>query len=320
MKEQMKKHVLVIDPLWDFYCSGLRVAFSELEFTGAATSAEAEKYLEHVEIICAKTIPRIFNEGFLQKATRLEWIQAFTTGTDGVTKLKALGPEVILTSMRGIHGPQMAEMAMMFMIALARDFPRHIRNQQAHRWTKHEQRQLHGKTVTILGIGVSGEALAIGAKAFGMHVIGVTGTPRDLPGFDRVLPRDRLLEAVAEADFLCLLLPWTPENDKIINARVFNAMKPGACLVNIARGGVCDEVALLEALRSGRIAGAALDVFNPEPLDASHPYWDMENVIITPHTAGDSDNYHECALEVTIKNMKIYLEGRRGEMLNLVPH
>jgi len=316
----MSKHVLVIDPLWDFYCSGLRAAFPELRFKGAATSADAEQHFATTEIICAKTIPRIFNEAFLQKATRLEWIQAFTTGTDGVTKLKALRPEVILTSMRGIHGPQMAEMAMMLMIALARDFPRHIRNQQAHRWTKHEQRQLHGKTVTILGIGVSGEALAIGAKAFGMRVIGVTGTPRDLPGFDRVLPRERLLEAVAEAEILCLLLPWTPENDRIINARVFNVMKPGACLVNIARGGVCDEEALLDALRSGRIAGAALDVFNPEPLDASHPYWDMDNVIITPHTAGDSDNYHERALEVTMENMKIYLAGRRKEMLNLVPH
>jgi D-2-hydroxyacid dehydrogenase (NADP+) len=256
----------------------------------------------------------------LRRATRLEWIQAFTTGTDAVKHLPSLRSEVILTSMRGIHGPQMAEMAMLLMIALARDFPRHIRNQQEHRWTKHEQRQLCGKTVAILGIGVSGEALAIRAKAFDMHVIGITGTPRDLPGFDRVLPRERLLEAAAEADFLCLLLPWTPENDKIIDARVLNAMKPGACLVNIARGGVCDEQALLVALRSRRLAGAALDVFKPEPLDPSHPFWDMDNVIITPHTAGDSDNYHERALDVTIENMRKFLAGRPGEMVNLVSH
>lgn len=316
----MNKRVLVIDPLWSFYCDGFRSAFPELEFNGATTSVEANDYLANVEIICAKTTPRIFNDALLRQATRLEWIQAFTTGTDAVKHLAALRREVILTSMRGIHGPQMAEMAMMLMMAMARDFPRHIRNQQAHLWTKHEQRQLCGKTVAILGIGVSGEALAIRAKAFDMHVIGITGTPRDLPGFDRVLPRDRLIEAAAEADFLCLLLPWTPENDKIIDARVFNAMKPGACLVNIARGGVCDEQALLDALRSGRIAGAALDVFYPEPLDPSHPFWDMDNVIITPHTAGDSDNYHVRALEVTIENMRKYLAGRTGEMLNRVSH
>ena len=316
----MNKRVLVIDPLWDFYCNGLRGPFPELEINGVATAAEADGCLGTVEIICAKTIPRIFNDAFLRRAKRLEWIQAFTTGTDAVAHLAALRREVILTSMRGIHGPQMAEMAMLLMMALARDFPRHIRNQQAHRWTKHEQRQLCGKTVAILGIGVSGEALAVRAKAFGMHVIGITGTPRDLPGFDRVLPRNRLIEAAAEADFLCLMLPWTPVNDKIIDARVLNAMKPGACLVNIARGGVCDEQALLEALRSGRLAGAALDVFKPEPLDPSHPFWDMDNVIITPHTAGDSDNYHERALEVTVENMRKYLAGRAGEMSNFVPH
>lgn len=316
----MNKRVLVIDPLWDFYCSGLREAFPGIELNGVAAAAEAGDHLATVEIICAKTIPRIFSNAFLQRAPLLEWIQAFTTGTDAVTKRSALRREVLLTSMRGIHGPQMAEMAMMLMIALARDFPRHIRNQVAHRWTKHEQRQLHGKTVVILGIGVSGEALAIGAKAFGMRVIGVTGTPRDLPGFDRVLPRERLLDAAAEADFLCLLLPWTPANDRIINAQVFNAMKPGACLVNIARGGVCDEQALLAALQGGRLAAAALDVFNPEPLDPAHPFWDMENVIITPHTAGDSDVYHERALEVTIDNMRKYLAGRPGDMVNLVAH
>lgn len=316
----MSKRVLVIDPLWNFYCNGLRGAFSGIELDGAATAAEAEGYLAGAEIICAKTIPRIFNDALLRKAARLEWIQAFTTGTDAIQHLAELRREVILTSMRGIHGPQMAEMAMMLMIALARDFPRHLRNQQAHLWTKHEQRQLHGKTVVILGIGVSGEALAIGAKAFGMRVIGVTGTPRDLPGFDRVLPRDRMIEAVAEADFLCLLLPWTPENDKIIDARVLDAMKPGAYLVNIARGGVCDEQALLAALSSGRIAGAALDVFKPEPLEPSHPFWAMDNVIVTPHTAGDSDNYHQRALEVTIDNMKQFLAGRAHEMVNIVSH
>ncbi len=316
----MNKRVLVIDPLWKFYCDGLRGHFPELVLDGVAASAEADGCLAKVEIICAKTTPRIFNDALLRRATRLEWIQAFTTGTDGVTKLPSLRPEVVLTSMRGIHGPQMAEMAMLMMMAMARGLPRFVRNQLAHRWTKHEPRLLCGKTVAILGIGVSGEALAIRAKAFGMHVIGVTGTPRDLPGFDQVLPRERLIDAAAAADFLCLLLPWTPENDKIINARVLNAMKPDACLVNIARGGVCDEQALLEALRGGRIAGAALDVFNPEPLDASHPFWDMENVIITPHTAGDSDDYHQRALEVTVDNMRKYLAGRPGEMVNLVAH
>jgi len=316
----MSKRVLVMDPLWDFYCSGLRKVFPTLQLDGVPTAAEADPYLAGAQIICSKTTPKLFSNALLQKAARLEWIQAFTTGTDAVKHLEALRREVVLTSMRGIHGPQMAEMAMLLMMALARGFPRYVRQQQEHRWAKHEPRQLCGKTVAIFGIGVSGEALAIRAKAFGMHVIGVTGTPRDLPGFDEVLPRDRLIEAAAAADFLCVLVPWTPENDRIIDARVLAAMKPTASLVNIARGGVCDDQALLEALRSGRIAGAALDVFKPEPLDPSHPFWDMENVIVTPHTAGDSDVYHERALEITIENMSRFLAGRAGEMVNLVEH
>ena len=233
----MTNNVLVIDPLWDFYCSGLRREFPGLAIHGVPAAAAAGEFLADVEIICAKAIPRIFDDALLRRAARLRWIQGFTTGTDGVTRLQALRPEVLLTSMRGIHGPQMAEMAMLMMIALARDFPRHLRNQQQRTWTKHEQRQLCGKTVVILGIGVSGEALALGAKAFGMRVIGVTGTPRALPGFDQILPRERLLDAVAEADFLCVLLPWTPANDKIIDARVLGAMKPDAFLVNIAQIG-----------------------------------------------------------------------------------
>jgi D-2-hydroxyacid dehydrogenase (NADP+) len=316
----MATRVLVIDPLWDFYSRGLQSRFPSIEVHGIGESVDASELLPSIDVICAKAIGRIFNDAMLRKASRLKWIQGFTTGTDALTKLSALRREVILTSMRGIHGPQMAEMAMLMMMALARDFPRFVRNQTKHIWTKHDQRQLGGKTVVIFGIGVSGEALAVRAKAFGMTVIGVTGTPRQLPGFDRIVGRDQLVSVAAEADFLCVLVPWTRENDKIIDARVIGAMKPDACLVNIARGGVCDEQALLAALREKRIAGAGLDVFAPEPLDPSHPFWDMENVIVTPHTAGDSDHYHDRALEVTIENMERFLAGRTGEMVNLVPH
>jgi phosphoglycerate dehydrogenase-like enzyme len=153
-----------------------------------------------------------------------------------------------------------------------------------------------------------------------MTVTGITATPRPLPGFDRMVGRDKLEQVAAEVDFLVALVPWSPENDKIVSARVIAAMKPDACFVNIARGGVCDEQALLAALQEKRIAGAALDVFAKEPLDPAHPFWDMENVILTPHTAGDSDVYHERACEVLIENLEHFLGGRKDAMVNVVPH
>jgi phosphoglycerate dehydrogenase-like enzyme len=126
------------------------------------------------------------------------------------------------------------------------------------------------------------------------------------------------LEAAAQADFLLALVPYTKENDKIVNAAVFDAMKPTAYLVNIARGGVVDEAALVQALRAGKIAGAGLDVFEEAPLPPGHPFWDMDNVFITPFIGGRSDRYEESIMSIIKPNLQRFLEGRTDEMINRV--
>jgi phosphoglycerate dehydrogenase-like enzyme len=179
-------------------------------------------------------------------------------------------------------------------------------------------KQIDRKTVGIYCIWLIAEALAPRCKALGMTVIGFTATKRAVPGFDRMLLRGELTKIAGELDFLVLLAPFTEETRNVINADVFAAMKPGSYLVNVARGGIVDEDALIAALDSGKLAGAALDVFQTEPLPPDHRLWSMPNVIITPHLGGFCDTYAERALPTIEHNMACFLRGDMAGMINVV--
>ena len=261
-----------------------------------------------------------FDEALVGRATKLRWIQSLTTGTDAILKLAALKPEVTVTSTRGMHGPQMSELVFLHMLALTRDFPRMQRNQAAGRWERWPQPLLLHKTVVIVGVGAISEALAPRCKAFGMTVHGVSASMRVPAGFDRVFPRERLLEAAAGADYLVLIVPLSPATENLIDGRVLAALKPSAFVINVARGGVLDEGALTEALRTERIAGAALDVFRQQPLPADSPLWHVPGVIVTPLVGGMSDIYLEQAYPVVRDNLRHFLAGRADAMTNIVAH
>lgn len=261
-----------------------------------------------------------FDEDMLARAGRLRWIQSMTTGTDEIVRLRNLRAEVVLTSTRGMHGPQMSELVFMQMLALLRDFPRFVRNQQGARFERWPQPLLLGRTVAIVGVGAISEALAPRCQAFGMRVLGVSGSPRLPPGFAQVLPRERLTEAAALADFLVIIVPYTPDTERLIDARVLAAMKPSAFVINVARGGVLDEQALLDSLLGGRLAGAALDVFRREPLPPDDPLWRARNLLITPHIGGMSDVYLEQAYGIVRQNLRCFLDGRLEAMRNIVVH
>jgi D-2-hydroxyacid dehydrogenase (NADP+) len=261
-----------------------------------------------------------FDEDMLLRARRLRWIQSLTTGTDSILRLASLRAEVTLTSTRGMHGPQMSELVFLQMLALLRDFPRMQRNQAAHAWNRWPQPLLWGKTAVIVGVGAIAEVLAPRCKAFGMTVCGVSGAARKPEGFDEVFGRDQLQRASALADFLVLIVPYTPQTEKLIDAAVIAAMKPSAYLINVARGGVLDEHALLGALRERRLAGAALDVFRETPLPPDHPLWQEERVIITPHIGGMSTIYLDQAYPIVRENLRRFLAGEIRAMTNIVPH
>ena len=256
----------------------------------------------------------------LQDAGRLKWVQALGTGVDNLIDQPALRKDVIVTNIHGIHGPPVSEAALAAMLALARDLPAAVRSQDERQWRRWPAQLLHNKTVGIFGIGAIAEVLAPKCKAFGMRTIGVSSAPRPVAGFDRMHGRDELLDVAGEFDFFVLLTPLTPATRNSVDAKVFAAMKPSSFLVNLARGGVVDEAALVAALERKRIAGAALDVFIEEPLPAGHPFWSMKNVIITTHQGGFCDVYIDHALPTIEANMERFLRGDIGGMINVVPH
>jgi len=212
----------------------------------------------------------------------------------------------------------MSEMAFLHMLNLTRNYPRMLRNQDKRVWERWPQPLLHKKKVGILGVGIIAEELSRKCKAFNMTVYGISKTKRDVEGIDRFYGRDQLCEVAAAVDYLIVLVPYSPETDKIVNAEVLSAMKSTAYLINIARGGVIDEEALIEALTTKKIAGAGLDIFNQEPLPADHPFWGMDNVMITPKVDGISDIYVEQVLPILKTNLEHFIRGNREKMLNII--
>jgi D-2-hydroxyacid dehydrogenase (NADP+) len=298
------------------YHDGIKARFPDLTVNVVDNHAKVDPYIGEADVLV--TFGPMMSGHVLEKATKLKWIQALGTGVDGITDQPSLRKEVIVTNLHGIHGPPVSEAAFMSMLALSRQLPRTVRNQAKHNWERFPARLLHDKTVGIFGIGVIAEELAPKCKAFGMKVVGISSAQRDVPGFDRVYARSQLLEAVRDLDYFVLLTPLTPETRNSVNAKVLAAMKPGAYLVNLARGGVVDELALMEALKNQQLAGAALDVFATEPLPADHPLWDMEQVIITTHQGGFCDVYVNFALPVIEQNLRKFLAGDTANMINLV--
>ena len=254
----------------------------------------------------------------VKEATHLKWIQALGSGVDGIVDLPSLREDVLVTNLHGIQGPPVSEAAMMAMLALSRGLQRVVHSQDQHKWDRFPARLLKDKTVGIFGVGVIAEELAPKCKAFGMTVVGISSAKRAVPGFDRMYARDELERAVRELDYLVLLTPYSAATRGIVGEKVLAAMKPTSYLVNLARGGVVDEAALIKALQEGKIAGAALDVFTQEPLPEDHPFWNMERVLITPHLGGFCDVYVDHALPVVEKNLRHFLAGERREMVNVV--
>jgi phosphoglycerate dehydrogenase-like enzyme len=258
-------------------------------------------------------------EHVLEKAKRLQWIQALGTGVDGSTNRPSLGKGVTVTTLHGIHGPPVSEAALSMMFALSRGLWRVYENQLLGKWEKKiAPTLLHGKTVVIYGTGVIAAELAPKCKALGMRVIGISTTVREIDGFDEVHTRQDALGPIAQADYLVLLTPYTPETHGIINEETFSVMKRSSYLINLARGGVVHEGDLIKALNNKTIQAAALDVFEQEPLPAEHVFWGMRNVIVTPHEDGFYDGYVQEAIPVIQTNLQCFERGDFQQMINVV--
>jgi phosphoglycerate dehydrogenase-like enzyme len=224
-------------------------------------------------------------------------------GVDALLPAPDLPARVRIANARGIHGPQMSEFALAMMLALAKRVPRALEQSRARLWKQYPVDTIAGRTLGILGIGAIGAAVAEKASAFGMRVIGTRREPRPTPHVALVVGSEQTERVLRESDFVVVLLPLTPETRGSLGARELGFLKRSGYLVNLARGGIVDEDALAAALRSGQIAGAAIDVFAEEPLATSSPLWDAPNAILTPHVSGLGPGYMDRLTEIFVENL-----------------
>ena len=306
----------------------------------------ADDDLSDVEVLLRGPLPAATFDRLIARCPRLTWVHSATAGVERVLTPSALARGVTITNARGVFSRPIAEHVMMMVLAVCRRLPQLLELQRERTWQPLEARELRDVTVGVVGLGSIGRTVAGLATAFGCRVVAVrrradaadragetsTGragrpgssradhTPADEPDarplvIDRVLRPEGLPELLAESDFVVLALPLTQETVNLFDERVIGSMKPGGWLINVARGALVDERALVRALREGRIGGAALDTFRDEPLPPDSPLYDLPNVILTPHTAWSSRRVLDRSIELFCENLARF---RRGEPLRNV--
>jgi len=280
-----------------------------------ARKDELDALLAQAEVIYGLRLPR----NVIVRAPKLKWVQVMSAGVDRFLDDEFRQSSVIMTSVSGMHATPIGEIVLELMLMFAKQAPLCFQLKQEKQWKRFMPTVLRSKTVGIVGLGNIGREVARLAKAFGMRVVATRRSAKRVmraKGIDILLPREQLPRLLSESDFVVLSLPFTSETNKLIGEEELRAMKPTAYLINIARGNIVDEEALIRALDEHWIAGAGLDVFATEPLPADSCLWESPNVIFSPHIAGGMEDYNIRATELFCKNLRHYLSG--DNLLNVI--
>jgi phosphoglycerate dehydrogenase-like enzyme len=254
----------------------------------------------------------------LRLALRLKWLHTVSAGVAQLMYPELRDSGIVVTNASGVHAIPMAEHVIGMVLALLRDFPGSMRYQLQHRWAQQEiwdgsarPRELHGQTAVLVGFGAVGRAVAERLRAMGVHVWAVTRSGQADPALaERAFPATELDAALAQADIVVFAAPETLQTRRMIGAQQLALMKPSTILINVARGSLIDEPALVAALQSRAIAAAGLDVASQEPLPPESPLWSLENVLITPHTSGVTERLWEREAELLIDNLERWFSGK----------
>jgi D-2-hydroxyacid dehydrogenase (NADP+) len=293
----------------------LRAAHPEVEFRFCLSVEDFVAAATDADVLFSKRFPAPVWAG----ARRLRWVQAGTAGINHLLDAGLRQSDVILTNAVGAHGVPMAEVILAMMLAFATRLHLLIHAQRTQGWIKDqvlaEKFELAGQTLCVIGLGDIGGTLALKAKALGMRVLGVRRSRRLFPGIDAQYTRDQLLDVLPGADHVALCLPLTDETQGVIAEAELRAMKQSAIIYNVGRGASIHAQALLQALHEGWIAGAGLDVTDPEPLPADSPLWNLPNVILSQHTSGSSPRNADRITGIFLDNLGRF---RRGEPLRNV--
>jgi D-2-hydroxyacid dehydrogenase (NADP+) len=302
------------NPSWNLpreHLTRLRAQFPQHQFRDVWNVDALRAAIEDADAAFSASVDR----DMLRSAQRLRWVQSPAAGVGYMLTPELAASHVVLTNMKGVRARAIAEHVLGVTIALSRQLHVAIRHQAGHVWAADMEatatiRTLQGRRMAIVGLGSIGIEIAKIAAPFGMRVSGIRRRadlpPPSGPGWavEEVLPPERLIELVGRSDVVVLSAPVTPATRGLIGRAEIAAMKPGALLVNIGRGRLVNDDALIAALRKGRLAGAALDVFTKEPLDPASPYWDLPNVIVTPHISGALEDYWSKAVALFADNLR----------------
>lgn len=294
--------ILITHRASEQHIATIRAAVPQAEIVVTHDEAEIAAHMPTANVIWGSN----FSAELLPQCPHLAFIQVSSAGVDRLLSPELLAHPVQLINARGIHGTTIAEHVFLLMLALARQFPAMQQAQQKHEWIRVSPQLLANKTIGIIGYGSIGQAIGQRAKAFGMRVLALRRNPEPDQWADEVWGNDKLHQLLPLCDYVVLATPLTPETRHLIGAPELALCKPTSILINIARGPVVDEPALIAALQNGTLAGAGLDVFYQEPLDPASPLWDMPNVIVTPHMAGHMPNYDDNVLDIFLENLRRY--------------
>jgi phosphoglycerate dehydrogenase-like enzyme len=266
-----------------------------------------QDYIQDAEIVAGWR--NEFEDVLLKKDTLLRWVQAWSADVNGMGLDRFEENQIYLTSANGVHAYCISETIFAFMLALTRQIHIYVRNQQQKKWHHGGLRlEIHEKTIGLIGVGAIGKETAKIAKAFGMTVLGMRHSGQPEEYVDRMFKPNELEQLLPQCDYVVNTLPLTPDTYHFFGQHQFKLLKPTSFFVNIGRGHTVDESAMIRALQEKWIAGAGLDVFEIEPLAQDNPLWEMENVIISPHTAGANEHYDKRLIQdIFIPNLKHYI-------------
>ena len=287
----------------------------DVDLTIARTPPESAAHAGDADVLIATFVP----SRILEAATELSWIQALSAGVE-FYDFDALGDRgIVLTSAAGVHAEPIAEQVLGYMLSFERGIHTGIRQQSDGVWQRYEGGELRGKTLGVLGLGSIGSRVAEYGSALGMSVIGTKRDPTTAPdAADAVFPPEEIYTVLQRSDYVVVACPLTDETRGMIGYPELGVMDSDAVLVNIARGEIVDEDALVHTLQESRIRGAALDVFETEPLPANSPLWNLSNVIVTPHMAGSTPQKFGRLADIFAENYETYRDGRLDEFRNRV--
>ncbi|ESP90150.1 D-2-hydroxyacid dehydrogenase [Candidatus Halobonum tyrrellensis] len=256
----------------------------------------------------------------VERADNLRLFACASAGYESLPLETLAANDVAVTNASGVHGPNIAEHVVGSMLAFAREFGRFRRQQDRHEWRRGQASELYGSTVTVVGLGAIGEAVVERLDGFGVDTIGARYTPEkggptdEVVGFDEAAVHD----AFARSDYVVVACPLTDETEGLVGAAELATLEPHAVLVNVGRGPIVDTDALVDALQSNALGGAALDVTDPEPLPPDHELWDLDNVFLTPHTSGHTPHYYERVADILAANWPAVSDGSLDDLENRV--